>query len=112
MTKSRRLWLVAASVIGVGVALALVMRHAGTPNAVGRENRATAVAREYVTAKEGWPATSYVIENTGELDANGNLIVNVIHEDDTKGDYVGGGKSVQLHIDIGRRQVVKVLHFQ
>jgi hypothetical protein len=118
MTKRRRLILVGAAVISLAVcfsisALALMLRHPDTPPFTGTEDPAAVVAREYVAAKEGWPASAYTVENRHTRDNEGNLIVNVVHEDDLKNPMVvGGGKSLELHIDMGKRRVAKVLHFQ
>jgi hypothetical protein len=118
MTKRRRLILVGAAVISLAVcfcisALALMLWHTGLLPLPGTADPAAVVAREYVTANEGWPATAYTVENRRTWDNEGNLIVNVVHEDDLKSPMVrGGGKSLELHIDMGKGRVAKVLHFQ
>jgi hypothetical protein len=117
MTKRRRLILVGATVISLAVcisipALALMLRRHDAPPPAGMEDPADVVAREYITAKEGWPASAYTVENTHTWDGDGNLIVNVIHKDDLTGLTVGGGKSLVLHIDLEKRRVAEILHFQ
>jgi hypothetical protein len=117
MTKRRRLFLLAAAGISLAVCssiplLALILRRPSSPRSAGAQDPAAVVAREYITAEEGWPASAYTVEDTHTRDGEGNLIVNVIHEDDRKTLTPGGGKSVQLHVDMGKRRVVKVLHSQ
>ena len=117
MTK-RRLWiLLGVAVISLAVcfsipALALLLWRAGTLWPIGGPDPAAVVARDYATEKEGWPESDYTVENTHRWDNEGNLIVNVIHNDDLKSPMAGGGKSVELHIDMGKRRVATVLHFQ
>ena len=71
------------------------------------------IVRDYISEKEGWAVDVYTITSKNVSDKEGNLIVNVIHKDDQKGVYhFGGGKSVELHIDIVNKVVVRELHFQ
>ena len=118
MTKHRRLILLRAALISLAIcsgilALALVLRRPGTQRSPrAQDDPAAVVAREYVTAKEGWPASAYTVENTHARDDEGHLIVNVVHKDDLNSLTVGGGKSLELHIDVEKWRVAKVLHFQ
>jgi hypothetical protein len=103
---------VLTAVFGITV-LVLVVRYAGMPSSEGLDDPATLIAREYIAAKENWQASAYTVENTQKLDSEGNVIVNVVHKDDLDRGYcVGGGKSLELHVDLRKRQVAKVLHFQ
>jgi hypothetical protein len=117
MTMRRRLVLVTVVILSLAAmfslpALVFILRHQGSLTSGDAEDPAAVVAREYVTAKEGWPASAYTVENTHTQDNEGNLVVNVIHQDDLKGSVRGGGKSVELHISLEKRRVVKELHFQ
>jgi hypothetical protein len=113
MSKHWRLWLGVALATCVGVALlAFSLRRPAPPGSGSSENLAIQVAREYVAANESWPESDYTVEDTHTQDNDGNLVISIIHKDDLKGLTPGGGKSVELHIDLGKRRVVKVLHFQ
>jgi len=110
MNRRWSLFLRAAIISSIGVALFTLTRR-DTPESAYAEG-AVAIAREYIMAKEGWSPDAYMVKDTSTRDRAGNLIVNVIHKDDLKPPTVGGGKSVQLHIDMEGQRVVKILHFQ
>jgi hypothetical protein len=113
MSKHWRLWLGVALAACVGVALlAFCLRGPARPGSGSSENLAVQVAREYVAANESWPESDYTVEDTHTRDSDGYLVIHVIHKDDLKGQTVGGGKSFELHIDLGKRRVAKILHFQ
>jgi hypothetical protein len=113
MSKHWRLWLGVALATAVGVALLIFsLRRLAPPVSGSSQDVAFQVAREYVAANESWPDSDYTLEDTHTEDKDGNLVINVIHKDDLKAQTPGGGKSVELHVDLGKRRVAKVLHFQ
>lgn len=79
-----------------------------------REDRAEVdrIAKEYITRQKGWADTEYTVRHTDKRDRVGHLIVNISHRDDVALAVPGGGKSVELHIDVNARRVVQELRFQ
>jgi hypothetical protein len=72
------------------------------------------VARTYLQSAKQWSESQYRLEiqqETGDA-ASRVVIVDAIHEEDRRASRRGGGKSVQLHIDLIRQAVVKELAYQ
>lgn len=70
------------------------------------------IAKEYIAQKKGWADAEYTVRHTDKRDRAGHLIVNISHRDDLALAIPGGGKSVELHIDVKARRVVQELRFQ
>lgn len=66
------------------------------------------VAHAYVTQVKKWPADDYHLEI---LRRDIDIVVDAVHKDDLTGSK-SPNKSVQLHIDVKRRAVVKELAYQ
>jgi hypothetical protein len=113
MKQRWRLWLLVglAACIGIAILVAALHQFASLPSR-SSDDLPSSVARDYIAEKEGWPDAAYTVENTWRRDDEGNVIVNVVHKEDLKSHSVGGGKSLEMHIDLQRKEVVKVLHFQ
>ena len=70
------------------------------------------IARRYIAQNKGWAESEYTIRDSGRKDGSGNSIVTVVHRDDEKMTAPGGGKSVELRVDLPAGRVVKELRFQ
>jgi hypothetical protein len=86
----------------------------------GLSGRLCGAARRYAARKLGWADADYSVRCSGEREGD-NFLVQLVHKDDVrdalerarKGEVqFGGGKSVLLHIDPVRDEVVKELHYQ
>jgi hypothetical protein len=97
--------------VGAAILVGALSRFAWQP-AAGSDDLPSRVARDYIRENEGWLDAAYTVENAPSRDSEGNAVVTVVHKDDLKARHPGGGKSLELHIDLQKKQVVKVLHFQ
>jgi hypothetical protein len=116
MSKAWRLLLATTlTILCVGIAvLAVVPRRSAALRPLDMQDPVVRLAKEHISASEGWGDGTYAVENTFVKDGDGFLIVNVIHEDDLKAPrrVPGGGKSLQLRVDPEKKRVVETLHFQ
>ena len=87
-----------------------------TPSAVtsDQQERAFQTARDYIQSAKRWPEADYHLEF---LRLEGDpaapvVILDAVHHDDLHARKRGGGKSVQLHIDLRGRRIVKELAYQ
>jgi hypothetical protein len=99
--------------VGIAV-LALAPRRPAKLLPLDMQDAVVRLAREHISATEGWADGTYAVENTFVKDGDGYLVVNVIHEDDLKvrPTVAGGQKSLQLRVDPEKKRVVETLHFQ
>lgn len=77
------------------------------------EDRAIGIAREYITKKKGWSDEEFhleVIRTEGTHDAP-VVVLDAVNKEDLKG-HKGGGKSLQLHVDVKTGSVTKELGYQ
>jgi hypothetical protein len=71
-----------------------------------------AIAADYVTKQKKWDGKDYRVEHLGWKDSSGHWVVHVVHKDDEAAAGPGGGKSLELHIDLAGKRVSRELHFQ
>jgi hypothetical protein len=74
------------------------------------EKRLYELVSNYISDKKGWPNESYRIEQKEKKD--NILIYWVIYKEDEKNLYLGGGQSVELHVDSSDMKIIKELAFQ
>jgi len=68
---------------------------------------------EYVEKTKNWPTDTYDIEYVQEDGSQDHtIVINIKHRDDARATFPGGGKSIQLHIDVTKRKIVKEYGFQ
>lgn len=70
------------------------------------------IIRTYIEGSKKWTADQYNIQYTGRTDDAGHLIINIVHKDDPNIVHPGGSKSIQLFVDLKRKEVIKELAFQ
>ncbi len=71
------------------------------------------IVKNYISKKHNWPEHDYVIKPKNITDDSGNIIVHVIHKHDRKNRGIaGGGKSIELYINLEKKTVVLELGFQ
>ena len=90
------------------------MEDASKLESQGPQDAALEVARQYVKTTKQWPETEFHLEflrqeGTAESPV---LIIDAVHHDDLQPVKKGGGKSVQLHVDMNERRVTKELAYQ
>ena len=78
------------------------------------QDTAIEVARKYVNTAKQWPETEFHLEvlrqeGTAESPV---VVIDAVHHDDLRSNQKGGGKSVQLHVDLRVGRVVKELAYQ
>jgi hypothetical protein len=72
------------------------------------------VARQYLQKTKRWKPEEYYLEIVSVADAEEPQIVVLdgVYQADLRGTQRGGGQSVQLHVDIQQRSVLRELAFQ
>ncbi len=89
-----------------------------TPNPSNNENKvaisdqSVEIVKNYIRTHKQWAVDAYDIDPNPKTTADGNLLVTVVHHDDLKVDRPGGGKSIQLAIDVKQGLVVREFAFQ
>ena len=69
------------------------------------------VIREYARVKKGWTEEEYSTKLVRV--SSGIVVFSLVHRDDTGANAtVGGGKSIELHIDTVKKVVVQELGYQ
>lgn len=71
------------------------------------------IATKYAIETKGWKMGDFEVEVLdGETSPEpGTIVADLVHVEDLQG-KIGGGKSVQLQIDLNSKKVVKELAFQ
>jgi hypothetical protein len=71
---------------------------------------ASKVVQNYVVQNKNWPSNTFKIVSKRQ---EGNTAVFwVIHKDDERRKDFGGGKSIEVHVDLTELRVSRELHFQ
>jgi hypothetical protein len=71
------------------------------------------IANNYVSKHKQWPANQYHLDNIGGNSDGHTYKIDVIHnEDQVPSLNAGGGKSMQLIIDMEKGKVISELYFQ
>ena len=91
-----------------------IVEDAAKPKSLSPQDAAIEVARAYVNATKQWPETEFHLEflrqeGTAESPV---MVIDAVHHDDLRSDQKGGGKSVQIHVDMKERRVAKELAYQ
>ena len=91
-----------------------IMEAAAKPQSPVPQDAAIEIARQYVEATKQWPETDFHLEflrqeGTAESPI---MVIDAVHHDDLRSDQKGGGKSVQLHVDLRENRVAKELAYQ
>jgi hypothetical protein len=68
------------------------------------------LATEYLQSK-GWQESDYILEIPRQQSGM-NIVVDAIHKDDLQSRSRGGGRSLQIHINLSEKKVTKELSFQ
>lgn len=87
---------------------------AGTPSAVAGQavDHINVIASQYLAMQKNWRLNQFRLEQKG-LTADGQaVIVWAIYLEDELHPTPGGGKSVELYIDLTTQKVVRELGFQ
>jgi hypothetical protein len=71
-----------------------------------------AIVREYVCITKKWQDDDYQIDFSYAREKEGNYLVTVVHKADLDNPIPGGGKSIQLRIDLRNKKVIQELAFQ
>lgn len=90
------------------------MEDTSKPDAQDSQAAALETARQYVITAKQWPEADFHVEflrTEGSEDAP-LAIIDAVHHDDLQPNKKGGGKSVQLHIDLRQQRVTKELAYQ
>ena len=91
-----------------------LMEDASKLDPQGPHAAALETARQYVRTTKQWPEEEYHLEflrTEGSEDAP-LAIIDAVHHDDLQPNKKGGGKSVQLHVDVRQQRVIKELAYQ
>lgn len=68
------------------------------------------IVAKYISDNKNWRAEDYVVRRSRQ---DGDIVVfSVIHRDDETALVPGGGKSVELHVDVLTKKVARELGFQ
>ena len=70
------------------------------------------IAKGYISQKKTWRPEEYRFEYLGINDKDGCYTLYVIHRDDEKITLPVAGKSVELHINLDKKMVIRELHEQ
>ncbi|MBI1923165.1 hypothetical protein HYR99_02830 [Candidatus Poribacteria bacterium] len=74
--------------------------------------RAQEIARDYISQRKKWHSEEYRFESLGINDKEGCYILYVVHRDDERLILPVAGKSVELHINLDKKRVIRELHEQ
>ena len=90
------------------------MRDSTDPDSQTPQDLAVNAAHEYIKKTKEWADEDFHIEvlRTEGTDDAPVLVLEVAHHDDLKGIRKGGGKSVQLYVDVKKRSVINELAYQ
>ena len=91
-----------------------IVEHAPKLDPPGLEDAAIEVARQYVKTTKQWREKEFHMEFLRREGTAGSpvMVIDAVHHDDLQPDHKGGGKSVQLHVDLKERRVTKELAYQ
>lgn len=70
------------------------------------------IAKGYISQKKRWRPEEYRFEYLGINDKDDCYTLYVIHRDDEKITLPVAGKSVELHINLDKKMVIRELHEQ
>ena len=74
--------------------------------------RAQEIARDYISQRKKWHPEEYRFEYLGINDKDGCYTLYVVHRDDERLTLPVAGKSVELHINLDKKRVIRELHEQ
>ncbi len=78
----------------------------------GLHSPAQKIARDYISQKKKWHPEEYRFEYLGMNDKDGYYSLYVVHRDDERLTLPMAGKSVELHINLDKKRVIRELHEQ
>lgn len=70
------------------------------------------IARDYISQKKKWHPEEYRFEYLGRNNKDNCYTLYVVHRDDEKLTLPVAGKSVELHINLDKKIVMRELHEQ
>ena len=74
--------------------------------------RAQEIARDYISQRKRWHPEEYRFEYLGINDKDGCYTLYVVHREDERLTLPVAGKSVELHINLDKKRVIRELHDQ
>jgi hypothetical protein len=77
-----------------------------------RETEIKEIVSKYISKKKGWGENDYRIVPSRGQDMEPTVIVMVVHKEDEMQAKPGGGKSLELYVDLEKKQVVRELGYQ
>ena len=78
----------------------------------GLHSLAQKIARDYISQKKKWHPEEYRFEYLGRNNKDNCYTLYVVHRDDEKLTLPVAGKSVELHINLDKKIVMRELHEQ